>query len=223
MPWYRDAVRLLETLTLKFHQAGVPILAGTDTPLESMAPGKSLLQELYNFVELGLTPAEALKTTTVNAAKFMGKDKLGLIKEGYRADLLLLNANPLDDIRNLKKLDGFFLRGRCYSRKDIDQQLNQVSDTYHRQEIELNAHQATTELFLDASDAGNVDSVISTFRQINGEVSAALFSESELNSLGYRFLSQEKTSEAIKIFKLNTELYPESANVAGQPRGGVLE
>ena len=213
LPWHRDAVRLLETLTLKFHQAGVPILAGTDTPLEFMIPGKSLLQELYNFVGLGLSPDQALKTATVNAAEFMGEEKLGSVKQGYQADLLLLDENPLEDIRNIEKLKGIFLRGRWYPKNDIEEKLKRVSDTYHKQEIELNARQATTDLFIDALDTGNVDSVISVFKQIDEDVPTSLFGESELNSLGYQLLSQDKTAEAIKIFKLNTKLYPESANV----------
>lgn len=178
-----------------------------------MIPGKSLLQELYNFVGLGLSPDQALKTATVNAAEFMGEEKLGSVKQGYQADLLLLDENPLEDIRNIEKLKGIFLRGRWYPKNDIEEKLKRVSDTYHEQEIELNARQATTDLFMDALDTSNVDSVISVFKQIDEDVPTSLFGESELNSLGYQLLSQDKAAEAIKIFKLNTELYPESANV----------
>jgi tetratricopeptide (TPR) repeat protein len=149
----------------------------------------------------------------VNAAEFMGEEKLGSVKQGYQADLLLLDENPLEDIRNIEKLKGIFLRGRWYPKNDIEEKLKRVSDTYHEQEIELNARQATTDLFMDALDTSNVDSVISVFKQIDEDVPTSLFGESELNSLGYQLLSQDKAAEAIKIFKLNTELYPESANV----------
>src|SRR5450631_768061 len=80
------------------HQAGVPLLAGTDTaPGIYIMPGFSLHDELANFVEAGLTPIEALQTATSNPARFLSRADLGAIEPGKLADLVLLTANPIDD------------------------------------------------------------------------------------------------------------------------------
>src|SRR6201987_1219204 len=89
------------------HRAGVPFMAGTDTaPGVYIIPGFSLHDELANFVEAGLTPMESLRTATSNPAKFLGMEsKLGSVEPGKIADLVLLNANPLLDIKNTRKID----------------------------------------------------------------------------------------------------------------------
>lgn len=82
----------------KIHRAGVEIMAGTDTPIGLLTPGKSLHRELLLLVEAGLTPLEALKTATLNPARYFGmENELGSIEEGMWADLIMLNSNPLVD------------------------------------------------------------------------------------------------------------------------------
>jgi len=104
------------------HRAGIPFLAGTDTPPGVyIFPGFSLHEELQRFVAAGFTPMEALQTATLNPAKFLGmEDQLGTIKKGKLADLVLLDANPLDDIRNTQKIAGVIANGRYFSRADLD-------------------------------------------------------------------------------------------------------
>lgn len=213
LPWYRNSVALIEKLTIDFHRAGVPILAGSDTPLEFMIPGKSLLQELYNFADLGFSPADAIKTATVDAADFMELDNLGHIKPGYQADLLVLDSNPLDNIRNIEKLNGVFLRGKWYPKTIIEEQLNKISNDYHKDAITLNARQTAMNLFTRALENGNADSLISAYQNIDNKTSYSLLGESELNSLGYDLLAKGNTAVAIQVFTLNTQLYPHSANV----------
>jgi hypothetical protein len=89
------------------HRAGVPFMAGTDTaPGVYIIPGFSLHDELANFVEAGFTPMESLQTATSNPAKFLGMEStLGSVEPGKIADLVLLNANPLLDIKNTQKMD----------------------------------------------------------------------------------------------------------------------
>jgi imidazolonepropionase-like amidohydrolase len=92
--------------------AGVPLLAGTDAGIDLVAPG-ALAGELELFVQAGLTPLDALRSATADAARFLGVDgELGTIAIGKRADLVLLGANPLDDVRALRGPVGVILRGR---------------------------------------------------------------------------------------------------------------
>ncbi len=107
------------------HRAGVQFLAGTDTPPGVyIFPGSSLHEELQRFVAAGFTPMEALQTATLNPAKFFGiEDQLGTIEKGKLADLVLLEANPLDDIRNTQKIAAVIVNGRYLSRADLDKML----------------------------------------------------------------------------------------------------
>lgn len=103
------------------HDAGVEMMAGTDCPIAYLTPGYSLHEELAVLVESGLTPLEALKTATLNPARFFGMEEtLGLIEKGYLADLVLLDANPLEDIRNTTKIRAMVRAGRYYSRRELD-------------------------------------------------------------------------------------------------------
>jgi imidazolonepropionase-like amidohydrolase len=110
------------------HKAGVPLLAGTQSVHEDFTtPGVWLHDELYWFVQAGLSPFEALKTATVNSAKFMRREKdLGTIETGKLADLILLNANPLTDISNTRKINAVVANGRYLSRKFLDKMLADV-------------------------------------------------------------------------------------------------
>ena len=97
----------------EMQKAGVGILAGTDTPNPFVYPGFGLHDELGLLVEAGLTPMQALQTATRNPAIFLEKlDSMGTIEKGKIADLDLLDANPLEDIRNTQRLDAVVLGGR---------------------------------------------------------------------------------------------------------------
>jgi imidazolonepropionase-like amidohydrolase len=99
-------------------RAGVGIMAGTD-----LAPGGwSLHEELSLLVEAGLTPLEALQTATRNPAEFLGRlDSLGTIEEGKIADLVLLEANPLEDIRNTRKIYAVILGGKMIQKSSLSE------------------------------------------------------------------------------------------------------
>jgi imidazolonepropionase-like amidohydrolase len=113
------------------HRAGVPFLAGTDTaPGVYIMPGFSLHDELANFVEAGFSPMEALQTATSNPAKFLGKESsFGSVEPGHIADLVLLDANPLSDIRNTQKIEAVIANGRLFDRAALDHLLSQVEAT----------------------------------------------------------------------------------------------
>jgi len=115
-------------MTLAMHRAGVPLMAGTDTAAGVyVMPGFSLHQELELFVKAGLTPLEALQTATLNPAKFLGRMRdLGTVEKGKVADLVLLDANPLDDISNTQKISAVVQGRRYFSRADLDAILKEV-------------------------------------------------------------------------------------------------
>tara|TARA_R100001143_G_scaffold52289_2_gene47252 strand:- start:19547 stop:21004 length:1458 start_codon:yes stop_codon:yes gene_type:complete len=106
----------------KIHRAGIEIMAGTDTPIGLLTPGKSLHRELELLVEAGLTPLEALKTATLNPARYFGmEDELGTIDEGMWADLIMLNSNPLEDIRNTEEIHTVIRQGNVLNPATLNQ------------------------------------------------------------------------------------------------------
>jgi imidazolonepropionase-like amidohydrolase len=109
------------TTTKRLHDAGVRVLPGSDFPNPVMIPGASLHEELVLLVRAGLTPAEALRSATQNPAIYLGMtDSLGTIAPGKSADLVLLDANPLADIRNVARVHSVWRAGRYLSRAAID-------------------------------------------------------------------------------------------------------
>lgn len=121
--FYQKELDLVQTM----HEAGVDFLAGTDTPNPYVIPGFSLHDELELLVHAGFTPMEALQTATINPAEFLGiGDSLGTVAPGKIADLVLLDANPLEDIRNTRKIAGVVIDGYYLSKQDLDKLLKQI-------------------------------------------------------------------------------------------------
>jgi len=111
------------------YRAGVPILAGTDTAAGvRVYPGFSLHEELQLLVKAGLSPIAALQSATLNASKYLGLADTGTVEVGKRADLVLLDADPLEEISNTRKIQGVVLAGRYLSRADLDRLLQQVEE-----------------------------------------------------------------------------------------------
>ena len=106
------------------NKAGVMLLAATDVEIPMGVPGLALHEELVRLVEAGLTPLEALQAATLNPARVLGlAESLGSIEPGKLADLVLLDANPLEDIRNTQKIRAVVADGRLYRRADLDRLL----------------------------------------------------------------------------------------------------
>lgn len=117
----KPAFAFQQKLAKAFHDAGVPVLLGTDACIPIVIPGYSAHIELRNLVEAGLTPYQALEAGTIKAAEFLGHaDEFGTIEEGKRADLILLDANPLEDIANSEKIAGVATRGIWYDKPTLD-------------------------------------------------------------------------------------------------------
>ena len=95
-----------------FNKQGVKILAGTDTPIGFLTPGFSLHKELELLVESGLTPLQALRAATITPAEFFNlEDKMGTVEVGKFADLVILNNNPLNDIKHTQDIHAVILKG----------------------------------------------------------------------------------------------------------------
>jgi imidazolonepropionase-like amidohydrolase len=102
-----------------FNKAGVRLLAGTDAP--GVAPGWSVHEELALFVRAGMSPLQSLQTATLNVARyFEATDSAGTVEAGKVADLVLLDANPLDDIANTRRIRAVVANGRYFSRAALD-------------------------------------------------------------------------------------------------------
>jgi imidazolonepropionase-like amidohydrolase len=121
----RSYFSLERTRDLK--DAGVKLLAGTDMPQAFVYPGFSLHEELELLVRSGLTPLEALRAATYNPAEFLGAlDSLGIVAQGKVADLVLLDADPLADIRNTRRISAVIANGRAFDRAALAQLLKRV-------------------------------------------------------------------------------------------------
>jgi imidazolonepropionase-like amidohydrolase len=123
-----EAVRIRRALILALHEAGAGLLLGSDAPQVFNVPGFSLHHELEILVASGLTPFEALQTGTTNVADFLGLNT-GVIEPGRDADLVLLDASPLEDITNTRRVHGVMLRGDWISESDIESMLATIRQT----------------------------------------------------------------------------------------------
>ena len=122
------AIELRQQLILELHNKGAGLLLGSDSPQIFNVPGFAIHHELEYLVDAGLTPFEALQTGTVNAAKFFGRSgDFGAVQTGAEADLVLLDANPLDDITNTRRIHGVMVRGRWLARGEIDAILKKLA------------------------------------------------------------------------------------------------
>jgi len=123
----RESVRREKRLVGMMQRAGVGVLAGTDDANPYAFPGFSLHDELSMLVEAGLTPRQALRAATTNATQFLDRlDSLGSVATGKLADLVLLDADPLADIRNTKRIHGVVARGRFLDREELNRMLAEV-------------------------------------------------------------------------------------------------
>jgi len=123
-PGFLLRYQLLEKLVRGFQQAGVRLLVGTDAMNPGVVPGFSVHDEIADLVAAGLTPQQALGAATTNAAEFLGRAAdSGRVAVGQAADLLLLDANPLEDVANSRRIAGVMLRGQFLDRAALDRLL----------------------------------------------------------------------------------------------------
>ncbi|HSB12441.1 MAG TPA: amidohydrolase family protein [Blastocatellia bacterium] len=131
-PVFLAQADLLSKLVKGLHDQGVRLLAGTDTPVPTVVPGFSLHDELRELTAAGLSPYEALRTATTNAAEFLRTDKFGVVSVGKAADLILVEGNPLTDINNASRRAGVMVRGRWFSEEELRKMLEAMAASNSR-------------------------------------------------------------------------------------------
>ena len=123
----QNFIQTRRRLLNELQQAGAGLLLGSDAPQIMNVPGFSVHEELEFLVLAGLSPLQALQTGTTSPAQFFGQDDRGTVEQGKLADLVLLEKNPIDDIRATKAILGVMRGGQWYSRTQLDEMLAAVA------------------------------------------------------------------------------------------------
>ena len=202
---------LLQSLTLEFQRAGILQVIGTDASLPGLYPGKAAHRELTEFVKAGLSNFEALSIGSRNAGEFVRRyidqdARFGQILPGYRADLLLLNANPLEDVRNASAISGVAVNGRYLDHSVLEKHR---ADLRQRYDV-LSALSDEVDAALGTRDAyARIEKLVST-RRDDPEAESTI--EARVNAAGYAAGFAGDLDRAKYLLEMNTELFPESAN-----------
>lgn len=123
-----DFEKFQQPLTKAFHDKGGKLMTGTDSLFPGLVHGFALHRELRELVDVGLTPFEALRTSTTVPFEYLGEsDKAGTIEVGKSGDLLLVDGNPLEDISAASKISGVLIHGRWIAKEEIDRRMRDVA------------------------------------------------------------------------------------------------
>lgn len=243
LSYLKKSLALQKKLVQALHRAGVKIFVGTDAMNMGVVPGFSVHEELRNLVELGFTPFEALRAATIHPAEFLRPNEFGAVAAGRRADLILVDGNPLEDIGKVSNPVGVLARGRWLPAAELRRMLDGVAADYAKDEqfvktnLERNTAQALAymaendpfdNLLNDAVSGIVAEQGVGGFRRVYDKVretdqGSLLVTENFVNALGYRLLGQRKMKEAVEVFKFNVEAYPKSANTYDSLAEAYLE
>ena len=125
---------IIQKTTKLLKDSGVKMMVGTEVTSTLIIPGFSIHQEFGELAAIGLKPLEILQMTTLNPAQFMKRETtMGSVAEGKNANLVMLNANPLLDVKNLNKISAVFLNGKHFDRAALDKMVASVADAYAKQ------------------------------------------------------------------------------------------
>ena len=202
---------LMQTLTLAFQKAGILQVIGTDTALPGLFPGKAAHRELTELVKAGISRFDALAIGTRNGGEFVRKfidpeARFGLVAEGYEATLVLLEENPLEDVRHARDVAAVSVRGRWIERAEIDRMRAQLRGRY----ATINDAKATAEAALLEDGA---EAIIRSLIEASTEDPETLATiESTINSAGYSAAIAGDIDHSYDVLALNTRLFPRSAN-----------
>ena len=175
----------------EMRRQGVPFLAGTDVLNPFCFPGFSLHDELALLTGAGLMPMEAIQAATRNAADYLGiLDSFGTVEKGKTADLLVLDANPLDDIRNTQKIAGVMLGGRYFPKASLDKMLADVEA--------LARLKSLSEPLTKALGEGGAAAATEEYRRLKKEEAATYeLNEDALIGFAYQLLGMKRTGDGL--------------------------
>lgn len=123
--------RFFQRITRALRDAGATVLAGTDAPSPFALPGRQLVEELEIYQRVGFSPFEALRSATRDAARFLDpRGSFGTVAVGQRADLLLVDANPLIDVGHTRQIGGVMVRGQWLPKPELQASLDQMAAAY---------------------------------------------------------------------------------------------
>ena len=127
----RNVIQNRMRLLKAFHDGGAKILLGSDAPQRFSVPGFSIHREMKRMADAGMKPYDILRSGSTNVGLYLkAKDNFGTIEVGKRADLILLDANPLQDISNVARRSGVMVRGRWISEREIQSRLDQIAASH---------------------------------------------------------------------------------------------
>ncbi|MGZ4819953.1 MAG: amidohydrolase family protein, partial [Terriglobales bacterium] len=233
IPQIRTSLAFQRKLLKALFDAGVPLMCGTDAPDVGPLPGFGIHDELQEFVNDGLTPYQALQTATVNVARYLQhSSEFGTVEVGKRADLVLLEGNPLAAIASTRRVVGVMARGEWLPQSQLTRMVDDVPASYQRElrrvKMELRSEPVAAGKYLQENDpylhvgetaiveiaiAEGFDQARVLVRKLRqADPKSALVSEEGINHLGYSLLGNKRYKEAIAVFQMNTEDFPKSAN-----------
>ncbi len=203
----KQSLELQKIMVKEFNDAGVAVMTGTDAPLTFVYPGSSLHHELKLFVDAGVKPFDALRAATVTPATILKiQTQVGTVEVGKQADLVLLDANPLTDIRNTRKISGVFTKGRWLSKKEIDQSLATIAASYKPLWGEI-------QTFQKYLDNGEIKRSLEAYKNSATKTEdLANYLEGAVNGIGYRYIRANDLNKALEVLKLNTDYFPKAFN-----------
>ena len=119
--------------TRTFHAIGGKLLAGSDTIIPGLVPGLALHRELAELVKAGLTPYEALRSSTRRPFEYLGEaDKTGTIEVGKRSDMIPVDEDPLQSMCGASKISGVLVRGRRIGSEEVNARMKKIAAVYSR-------------------------------------------------------------------------------------------
>jgi imidazolonepropionase-like amidohydrolase len=232
-PILRNLLAIQRKLLKALSDEGVPLMAGTDATEVGPVAGFGLPHELEEFVQDGLTPYQALATATTNPARYFRQGgEFGTIEAGKRADVVLLDGNPLREISQTEKVAGVMVRGRWLDGAELKARLQAVPAAYQaeQQKVEtmLRTDPAGAETYLAEHDPlgrlgafaisnaaakespAELVAMLEALRKANP--SADLVSEESVNGLGYALMNKKMHAHSVAVLAMNTQRFPKSAN-----------